>query len=289
VTLLWVIPLAAACVLVLTALAWWLINATEGVYLGRRVVIVLYDWYATRYDRIKQFNSAHESLYLAQPILDAIPQVRAPLVLDVATGTGRLPLALLEQPTFQGRIVGVDLSRKMLAIAAEKLRSYRNRVSLLHHPAEHLPFPDDTFDLVTCIEALEFMEHPRAVLREQVRVLRPGGLLVITNRQGLYARLMPGKVPSHARLERFLRDDLGLTPVQLLGWQVEYRLVRAIKPGQSAPIGPRLLAELWQCPACGHIAMSESERGWRCAACNTFVPVGDDGVIEVGAGPFSAG
>jgi ubiquinone/menaquinone biosynthesis C-methylase UbiE len=276
------LALAAVIALALIVLFWWLINATEGVYLGRRVVIVLYDLYAQRYDRIKQFADAHESYYLARPILDTIPHVRAPLVLDVATGTGRLPLVLLEEPTFQGRIVGLDLSRKMLAVAADKLKGYPNRVSLLHHHAEDLPFPDDTFDLVTCLEALEFMMHPHAILREMVRVLRPGGLLVITNRQGLYARLMPGKVPSHAKLVRFLCDDLGLISVELRGWQVEYRMVCAFKPGFSDPSGPRLLAEIWQCPACGHVDMTEIEHGWRCAACGTVVPVGDDGVIEVG-------
>lgn len=277
------IALAAVIALALLTLFWWLINATEGVYLGRRVVIALYDLYARRYDGIKQFSSTHESLYLARPILDTISHIRAPLVLDVATGTGRLPLVLLEQPAFQGRIVGVDLSRKMLSVGAGKLKAYKNRVSLLHNPAEHLPFPDNIFDLVTCLEALEFMMHPHAVLRETARVLRPGGLLVITNRQGLYARLLPGKVPSHDRLARFLRDDLGLTRVELQGWQIEYRLVLAFKPGSSTPTGPRLLAEIWQCPACGHIDMAEMEHGWRCAACHTLVPIGADGVIEVSA------
>jgi ubiquinone/menaquinone biosynthesis C-methylase UbiE len=277
------LALVAVLALVLIVLFWWLINATEGVYLGRRVVIVLYDLYAQRYDRIKQFTSAHESHYLARPVLDAIPHIRAPLVLDVATGTGRLPLVLLEEPTFQGRIVGLDLSRRMLAVAAGKLTVYSNRVSLLHNPAEHLPFPDDTFDLVTCLEALEFMMHPQTVLRDMVRVLRPGGLLVITNRQGRYARLMPGKVSSHARLVRFLHDDLGMARVELQRWQVEYRLVLATKSGYSLPTGPRLLPEIWQCPACGRTDMNETEQGWRCAACNTVVLVGADGVIEVTA------
>ena len=277
------LALAAVIALALVVLFWWLINATEGVYLGRRVVIVLYDLYAQRYDRIKQFTDAHESFYLARPVLDAIPHIRAPLVLDVATGTGRLPLVLLEQPAFQGRIVAVDLSRKMLAVAAGKLKDYPNRVSLLHNPAEYLPFPDDTFDLVTCLEALEFMMRPHAVLREIVRVLRPGGLLVITNRQGRYAWLMPGKVQPHAQLVRFLRDDLGLIRVELQRWQVEYRLVLATKPGLSASVGPRLLAEIWQCPACGQVDMIEADHGWRCAACETVVPAGADGVIEVTA------
>lgn len=259
---------------------WWLLIKTEGVYLGRRTVIWLYDVYARRYDAIKQYDSFGEEVYVARPILARLHHVRAPLVLDVATGTGRLPLALLQVPTFQGHIVALDLSRKMLTVAAEKLAPFGNRVALLHHAAESLPFPEDTFDLVTCLEALEFMMDPRRVLCELVRVLRPGGLLVITNRQGRDAKLMPGHTFSHARLERLLHDDLGLTHVDIQAWQVDYRIVWAIKPGSSTPLGPLHLEDIWRCPRCGAVEMIPVEGGWRCLSCEVRVPVGVDGVIE---------
>jgi SAM-dependent methyltransferase len=259
---------------------WWLLVQTEGVYLGRRVVVWLYDVYASRYDAIKGFDSLSEDRFLARPILERLPKNRrAPLVLDVATGTGRLPLALLEQPTFQGRVIALDLSRKMLAVAAGKLAPFDGRVSLLHQPAESLPFPDGTFDLVTCLEALEFMTNPRAVLRELARVLRPGGLLVLTNRQGIDARLMPGHTFKHHDLEHLLRSDLGLIQVQFQRWQVDYRLVWATKPGQRRPAGPLSLAEVWRCPRCGSVTMEPGDREWRCRTCAVVVPVGADGVI----------
>jgi ubiquinone/menaquinone biosynthesis C-methylase UbiE len=277
----WLTLLAATIILALVAaLVWWLIFATEGVYLGRRMVIWLYDMYARRYDRIKEFDARNEDVYLARPVLDRIPHLRAPFVLDVATGTGRLPLALLEQPTFQGRIIALDLSRRMLTDAARKLAPFGNRVTLLHHPAERLPFPEDTFDLVTCLEALEFMMEPRAALRELVRVLRPGGLLVITNRQGMHARLMPGQTWAHEALERLLRDEIGLTHVDIQIWQRDYRLVWAIKPGHSHPAGPKTLGDVWRCPRCGRIEMIPVEGGWQCLHCEVKVPLGTDGVIE---------
>lgn len=266
--------------LVLVAVLWWLLVATEGIYLGRGTVVWLYDLYARRYDSIKQFQPFNEDRYLARPILDRLPHVRAPLVLDVATGTGRVPAALLAQPTFQGRIVALDLSRKMLAVAARKLAGYGPRVSLLHHPAETLPFPDDIFDLVTCLEALEFMMAPRQVLHEIARVTRPGGLIVLTNRQGFDARLMPGRTFAHDDLVRILRDEIRLAGVEIELWQVDYRLAWACKPGLSPPTGPLPLAEIWHCPACGAVAMLPVERGWRCLACEAFVAVGRDGVIE---------
>jgi ubiquinone/menaquinone biosynthesis C-methylase UbiE len=275
----WII-LAAILLVIGAIILWWLLIKTEGIYLGRKTVIWLYDLYASRYDNIKQYDPYNEDYYLARPILQRIPHLRAPLVLDVATGTGRLPLALLEQPTFQGRIVALDLSRKMLGIAAEKLAPFSGRVSLLHHPAEALPFPDNTFDLVTCLEALEFMMNPPAVLREIVRVLRPGGLLVITNRQGRDAKLMPGRALSHTALKRLLANGLRMESVELQPWQVDYRLVWARKSGQSLPAGPLGLESIWRCPHCGTINLIPVEAGWRCLTCETQIALGADGVIE---------
>lgn len=261
------------------AALWYLLIKTEGVYLGRRAVIWLYDAYAGRYDHIKQYDPVTEELYLAQPILQRLG-LRAPLVLDVATGTGRLPLALLEQPSFQGRIIALDLSRRMLAQAANKLSAFGDRIWLMHHAAEALPFPNASFDLVTCLEALEFMMDARAVLRELVRVTRPGGLLVLTNRQGLDARLMPGHTFPHEVFARLLREELGLQDVELLPWQVDYRIVYARKPGHSPPAGARSLEEVWRCPRCGAVDWIPVQHGWRCLPCETLVLRGADSVIE---------
>src|SRR5437762_169833 len=95
-------------VIALGAILWWLIFTTEGVYLGRRVVIWLYDVYAARYDNIKQYIPAMETLTLGLPILQLLADIPEPLILDVATGTGRLPLAVYGQPAFKGKVIGLD-------------------------------------------------------------------------------------------------------------------------------------------------------------------------------------
>src|SRR5262249_28304436 len=147
--------------------------------------------YALRYDRIKEYDPDWESASLAEPILRRLRDIPAPLILDVATGTARLPAAMIAEPRFSGHVIGLDFSRRMLAIAAQKLAG--SKVDLLYQSAEHLPFDDNTFDAVTCLEALEFLPNPEAALLELIRVLRSGGLLLITNRRGFGAWMMPGK------------------------------------------------------------------------------------------------
>jgi ubiquinone/menaquinone biosynthesis C-methylase UbiE len=256
---------------------WWLLIASEGVYLGRKAVIWLYDFYAGRYDDIKQYSKEYDHRLLAQPIMQGINPVKNPLILDVATGTARLPLAMMRHRLFYGHVVALDLSRRMLAFAAEKLKQ-DGRVTLLHAPAEHLPFPDNTFDVVTCLEALEFMRDPRAVLVEIVRVLRPGGLLLTTNR--INTRVMPGKTWTSEQMETLLAT-LGVERIVIEYWQVDYNRVWAYKLGTSTPTLKRPLAEVLRCPRCQQALLIENADGWRCSKCGFHTSPALDGVIDL--------
>jgi ubiquinone/menaquinone biosynthesis C-methylase UbiE/ribosomal protein S27AE len=264
------------------ALAWWLLVITEGVYLGRVVVVWLYDLYARRYDRIKRFDRQDEAFFLGQRVLRALNGVRAPLVLDVATGTGRLPQALMETPTFNGKVCGLDLSRRMLGVAAAKLAGYGDRTRLLWQEAERLPFPDGAFDLVACVEALEFFEDQLVVLAEIVRVLRPGGVLLSTRRRSRDAFLMPGKALREEALAALL-SGLGMEAVEFWPWQVDYNMLWARKPGAptAARGNARPLVEVLHCPQCGAAAMIEGADGLRCGQCGARYPIAADGVIEL--------
>ncbi|MEP7291475.1 MAG: methyltransferase domain-containing protein [Chloroflexota bacterium] len=261
----------------IVALGWWLLIASEGVYLGQRVVIWLYDRYAGRYDDIKHYSKEYDHSLLAQPIMAGIAPIKNPLMLDVATGTARMPLAMLRHRQFQGRIVAVDLSRRMLTHAAAKLRGEK-RVSLICVPAEKLPFADHTFDVVTCLEALEFMTDSGAVLREIARVLRPGGLLLTTNR--IHTRIMPGKIWSDAQMQALL-ETLGMERVVIEYWQVDYNRVWGYKAGSAAPTLARPLAEVLRCPRCKAATLVEGDDGWSCPNCHFHTPASPDGVIEL--------
>jgi ubiquinone/menaquinone biosynthesis C-methylase UbiE len=208
----------------------------EGAYLGAPLVALLYDWTAERYNKIKAFDETEEDITLGLPLVNRLyPQPEA-TVLDVATGTGRIPLLLLRQPVYRGHIIGLDRASKMLAVARRDLAPIvQSRVTLIQADAMALPFADNSLPLVTCLEALEFLPNPEAGLAELVRVLQPAsslnpdsGWLLATNRIGWEARLMPGKTWSRLKLKEILAE-LPLRYIQIRIWQTLYDQVWAQK------------------------------------------------------------
>ncbi len=224
----WVFILLAG-IAVAGAVLYWLLITTEGVYLGRRVVVWLYDITAHRYDNIKEFDDEAEDFFVARPLSYHLRDKPAARVLDVATGTGRVPHYLLNAPTFNGRVIGLDPAAKMLALAAAKLAPFGNRVSFVRQTADHLPFPDCSFDAVTCLESLEFFPSVEQAIREMVRVLKPGGVLMVTRRRGWEAKAFLGRYRSREDFELFLRG-FGLLEVNTQPWQVDYAQVFGRKP-----------------------------------------------------------
>lgn len=215
-------------------LIWWLLIETEGVYLGRRVVIALYDLVAHRYDRIKQFDAFADHALVSQAILAAIAPKTDPLILDVATGTGRVPLLMASNAGFHGHVVGIDASRRMLSVAREKVaaQGFEGFVTLLRHDASRLPFPAEHFDVVTCLEALEFMPDQAAVLAEMARVLKPGGVLLTTIR--IDTRWMPDRTWNEPKMRAAL-ESLGMRDIEFAIWQEDYSQVWARKQPPSVP------------------------------------------------------
>lgn len=99
------------------------------------------------------------------------------VALDVATGGGHTALALAP---FYGRVVATDLTEPMLR-AAESLARDRGvaNVEFRRADAEHLPFADGSFDVVSCRIAPHHFDDVGQFIREAARVLRPGGLLLL--------------------------------------------------------------------------------------------------------------
>lgn len=108
-------------------------------------------------------------------------------ILDIGTGIGLLPLLLAEDGAKQ--LVGIDISPEMLE-QAEYLRLSRNneaatRVTFRLAPAHALPFREESFDAVTCRLVLNHVRRPERIVKEIVRVLRPGGILILAELLGV--------------------------------------------------------------------------------------------------------
>ncbi len=224
--------LIMALILLVALALYWLLVATEGVYLGRRAVVWMYDITAGKYDGIKQFEQDGERRTIARPFLAALGDQPEPLVLDVASGTARVPLLLLAEPAYHGRVVALDAAARMLAQAQAKLAQLpedrRGRTMLVQQVAGALPFADNQFDAVSCLEALEFFPSDLAALQEMARVLKPGGFLMTSRRIGLEGRLFFGRYRSAADLEAEL-GGLGFSGVRSHVWQLNYNMVTAWK------------------------------------------------------------
>lgn len=101
-------------------------------------------------------------------------------VLDVATGTGDLAIALL-QKTQSELVVGIDLSDGMLAIAREKAKRLHLEARVIFQKDDclQLSFPDNSFDAVTAAFGIRNFQELDMGLREMHRVLKPNGQLRI--------------------------------------------------------------------------------------------------------------
>lgn len=226
--------LAILVALVSGAFYYWLIVVTEGVFLGRRFVVWLYNITAHQYDQIKNYQIEEEEILLVEPLLAELKRCKQPWLLDVATGTGRVPLFLLQDGRFhtrlRGKIVALEPSPRMLHFAQQNLHPYQemNAVTFVRQWAYPLPFADGSFQAVTCLEALEFFPDQEQVLREMWRVLRPGGLLFITRRIGWEAQFFFGRDRTRPGFASWL-EELGFVEPLLVDWQNNYDLVIARK------------------------------------------------------------
>ena len=164
-----------------------------------------YDKWAQSYDDDLASWSYQAPTVVAETVLTRHPEVGS--VLDVGCGTGLVGRALRARG-FAGEIFGLDISQASLEIA----RQCGAYDSLGHADLQQrLPFDDDSVDAVICVGVMTYLPEVEAVWREFARVVRPGGLVVATQREDLWhSRTCPAVV------ER-LRNDGVWTPMEVKG------------------------------------------------------------------------
>lgn len=136
-----------------------------------------YDEIAAVYDAFAKVWDQHVAATTLAHVNHLIEERVKPsaVVLDAGAGTGERTMALLEQSQ-PGKLIALDASVAMLDVARSKIHD--PRVSFVQGDVRHLPFADNTFDVVVCTWVIEIMEDARAVVQEFIRVIKPGGLVI---------------------------------------------------------------------------------------------------------------
>lgn len=110
-------------------------------------------------------------------------------VLDLASGTADLAIAFAKKIGASGQVWATDINESMLRVGRDRLidKGLITPVALAN--AEHLPFPDNYFDVVTVAFGLRNMTHKDQALKEMQRVLRPGGRVFVLEFSKVHAPL----------------------------------------------------------------------------------------------------
>ncbi|MBI3912926.1 MAG: methyltransferase domain-containing protein [Chloroflexi bacterium] len=149
----------------------------DPIIASKATIKKVFDDAAARYDRVgpRLFEIAGARL------VELMEMPEGGRVLDVATGIGAVLLPAATRVGAKGRVIGIDFSEGMLQAARGETaaRGIAN-VVLRQMDAEHLDFPDDTFDAVACGFALFLMPAMDSALREMQRVTKPTGRVGLT-------------------------------------------------------------------------------------------------------------
>ncbi|MCX6304935.1 MAG: bifunctional demethylmenaquinone methyltransferase/2-methoxy-6-polyprenyl-1,4-benzoquinol methylase UbiE [Bacteroidetes bacterium] len=145
----------------------------------KEVVRVMFDDISSKYDFLNHFLSFGIDRVWRKKLVSLLGQRKPVTVLDVATGTGDLAIAIAAlKPE---KITGIDISAKMLEIGRQKLieKGLNKLITLQQADAEKIPFSDNSFDAITVAFGVRNYEHLELGLTEMSRVLRPGGVMLI--------------------------------------------------------------------------------------------------------------
>jgi demethylmenaquinone methyltransferase/2-methoxy-6-polyprenyl-1,4-benzoquinol methylase len=142
-------------------------------------VRVMFDDISPKYDFLNHLLSFGIDRLWRKKLVRMLGERKPVKVLDVATGTGDLAIAISSlKPQ---KIVGIDISEKMLEIGRQKLteKGLNQIITLQRADAEKIPFSDNSFDAITVAFGVRNYENLEMGLTEMHRVLRPGGVMLI--------------------------------------------------------------------------------------------------------------
>lgn len=135
-----------------------------------------FDGQAAEYDRRDTYYYSQNGKISCRDIAEQIRERSYESLLDVGCGTGFLIDLLTKQKP--ARYCGVDLSDEMIRVARNK---QIEGAEFVVSSADRLPYPDGSFDVVTCSQSFHHYPYPEQAMREAKRVLKPGGLYILSD------------------------------------------------------------------------------------------------------------
>ena len=143
-------------------------------------IATMFDRISPKYDALNHLLSFNIDKVWRRKTAKAVAKHHPKTILDLATGTADLAIALAKYNS-QAHIIGIDISEKMLEIGKEKVakKSLEDQIELHIGDAAVLPFEDNHFDAVTIAFGVRNFEDLRKGLFEISRVLKPNGQAVI--------------------------------------------------------------------------------------------------------------
>lgn len=148
---------------------------------SERRVRAMFASIAGRYDLLNHLLSLNIDRSWRRFATRAVPPAPGVPVLDCCTGTADLAMAYDEAGRGRSPIVGSDFCRPMLERGRDKVlkAGAAMRIALIEADTQHLPFPDDTFGVVTVAFGLRNVADTARGIDEMIRVARPGGRVAI--------------------------------------------------------------------------------------------------------------
>jgi ubiquinone/menaquinone biosynthesis C-methylase UbiE len=144
------------------------IKQEKGEYWSRKDAAAVYETNVSSDSPFIQMKN-----YVERAIVSAHARGR---ILDAGTGTGRFAIPLAQVPG--NELVALDFSAEMLELNRQLSASLPGAIAYVRGDVEHLPFSSANFDAVVSVTVVRHFPQWQAILREYVRVLKPGGALV---------------------------------------------------------------------------------------------------------------
>jgi SAM-dependent methyltransferase len=232
------------------------------------------------------FEHRREEMSFQSQARETLPRLPsgAKRILDLGCGTAALAPDLIDS----GRTyTGADRDGSMLAWARQRLKGLSS--ALVRADATRLPFATGSFDAVTSLGLFEYLPEPAEVLREVRRVLKPGGVIVLTvpRRDSLYRRCQALVAPLlrlAGRKDPFdLRSGRMISPADIEVWAAE----AGLRLAEAIPVSPMVLP--WPLdralPGVARSLASRASRRWGTVHLVALVPVSPAAAGETPARP----